>query len=250
MATHQKEVYYRHGIWHLNLTKITKWKPGNNFHEWSPTIPRMVTHQPKDGHPPEGSVLQTWNLTLSLNSQNYIQMTTVMDGHLPSLGWSPILKSILKPNIEPNIEPKYWTQYWNPILNPILNPNIEPNIETQYWNQYWTQYWTQYETQHWSPILNPILNPNIKPNIEQNIEPILAQYSTKYWTQHWTKYWTDYSTKYRTKYWIQILNPILNPILKAKKGYHSLNLHTVALCVAVRHFFYRERLFILCPLLQ
>ena len=38
--------------------------------------------QPKDGHPPEGSVLQTWNLTLSLNSQNYIQMTTVMDGHL------------------------------------------------------------------------------------------------------------------------------------------------------------------------
>ena len=33
----------------------------------SPTNPGMVTHQPKDGHPPEGSVLQTWNLALKLN---------------------------------------------------------------------------------------------------------------------------------------------------------------------------------------
>ena len=45
MVTHQKEVYYRHGIWHLNLTQLTKQEPGNNFHGWSPTIPRMVTHQ-------------------------------------------------------------------------------------------------------------------------------------------------------------------------------------------------------------
>ena len=29
---------------------------------WSLTKPRMVTHQPKDGPPPEGSVLQPWNL--------------------------------------------------------------------------------------------------------------------------------------------------------------------------------------------
>ena len=28
---------------------------------------RIVTHQPKDGHSPEGSVLQTWNLALKLN---------------------------------------------------------------------------------------------------------------------------------------------------------------------------------------
>ena len=26
----------------------------------------MVTRQPKDGHPPEGIVLQTWNLALKL----------------------------------------------------------------------------------------------------------------------------------------------------------------------------------------
>ena len=66
MVTHQKEVYYRHGIWHLNLTKLTKRKPGVNFQGWSPTIPRMVTHQPNDGHPTEGSVLQTWYLALKL----------------------------------------------------------------------------------------------------------------------------------------------------------------------------------------
>ena len=43
MVTHQKEVYYRHGNLHLNLTKLTKQKPGSNFHGWSPTIPRIVT---------------------------------------------------------------------------------------------------------------------------------------------------------------------------------------------------------------
>ena len=35
-------------------------------HGWPPTNPGMVTHQPKDGQPPEGSVLQTWNLALDL----------------------------------------------------------------------------------------------------------------------------------------------------------------------------------------
>ena len=66
--------------------------------------------------------------------------------------------------------------------------------------------------------------------------------------QYLSFYWPDFdetlnigSWEHRTSrtdiYWIQILNPILNPILKAKKGYHSLNLHTVALCVAVRHFY-------------
>ena len=74
MITHQKELYFRLGIWHLDFTHKTK---------------RRVTHQPKDGHPPEGSVLQTWNLALRLNSQNKSQMTTSMDGHLPSLGGSP-----------------------------------------------------------------------------------------------------------------------------------------------------------------
>ena len=59
MVTHQKEVYFRHAIWHLNLIKLTKGKPGNNFNGWSPTIARMVNHQLKDGHPPEGGVLQT-----------------------------------------------------------------------------------------------------------------------------------------------------------------------------------------------
>ena len=60
-----------------------------NFQEWSPTIPRMVTHQPKDGHPPEGSIMQTRNLALRLNSQNKDQVTTARNGHLSSRVWSP-----------------------------------------------------------------------------------------------------------------------------------------------------------------
>ena len=55
----------------------------------SPTNPGMVTHQPKDRQPPEGVVLQTWNLALTLYSENYHLVTTAMDGHPPSLGGSP-----------------------------------------------------------------------------------------------------------------------------------------------------------------
>ena len=51
-------------------TLLTKLTPGENCYGWLPTILRMVTHQPKDGHPPEGSVLQTWNLAGPLYSKN------------------------------------------------------------------------------------------------------------------------------------------------------------------------------------
>ena len=56
---------------------------------WSPIILRMVTHQPKDGLPPEGSMLQNRNLALRLNSQDKDQVQTARNVHLPSLGWSP-----------------------------------------------------------------------------------------------------------------------------------------------------------------
>ena len=46
---------------------------------WSPTAPRRVTNQPDDG-----SVLQTQNYALRLNTQNEHQVSTVMD-----IGWSP-----------------------------------------------------------------------------------------------------------------------------------------------------------------
>ena len=42
---------------------------------------------------PEGSTLQTWNLALRLNSQ----VTTAMDGHLLSLGWSPTNPMMVSP---------------------------------------------------------------------------------------------------------------------------------------------------------
>ena len=37
----------------ITLTELTKLIPGDNCHGWSPTIPRMVDHQPNNGHPPE-----------------------------------------------------------------------------------------------------------------------------------------------------------------------------------------------------
>ena len=89
MVTHQKEEYYSLEIWFLDLTKKTKTRWKLRWIGSSPTKPRMVTHQPKDGHPLKGSVLHTWNSTLRLNSHNYSQVATAMDGHLLFLGWSP-----------------------------------------------------------------------------------------------------------------------------------------------------------------
>ena len=36
----------------------------------APHPPRMVTYKPKDGHPPDGSVIRTGNLALRLSPQN------------------------------------------------------------------------------------------------------------------------------------------------------------------------------------
>ena len=37
----------------VTLTELTKLIPSDSSHGWSPTIPRMVDHEPNDGHPPE-----------------------------------------------------------------------------------------------------------------------------------------------------------------------------------------------------
>ena len=50
-------------------TLLTKLAPGDNCYGGSPTIPRIVIHQPKDGHPPKGFIIQTRNLAIRLNSQ-------------------------------------------------------------------------------------------------------------------------------------------------------------------------------------
>ena len=44
MVNLQKEVYYRLGIYHLDLTS------GENCQGWLPINPRMVNYQPNDGH--------------------------------------------------------------------------------------------------------------------------------------------------------------------------------------------------------
>ena len=49
-VTHHKKMYCRHGIWQLHITNetSTRWQ----LPWWSLTIPRRVTCQPEDGHPP------------------------------------------------------------------------------------------------------------------------------------------------------------------------------------------------------
>ena len=59
-------------ICHFELTH--KLRQGKNCQELSPTILGMVSHQPKDGHPPEGCIIQTRNLAIRLNSQNRWKM--------------------------------------------------------------------------------------------------------------------------------------------------------------------------------
>ena len=97
---YQKELYYRLGNWHLDLThKInTRWQ-----------LLWMISHHHQDGHPPskgwlptiqnltEGSVLQTWNLAHRLNHKiktrwqlPWMVGSHPLDGHPASPGWSPI----------------------------------------------------------------------------------------------------------------------------------------------------------------
>ena len=66
MVTHQKEVHYRLGIWQLHFTHKTT---------------TVDTRQPKDGHPPEGSVLHTWS--------PWRVTCQPMDGFSPTQGWLP-----------------------------------------------------------------------------------------------------------------------------------------------------------------
>ena len=51
MVTHQKEVYLRLGIWHLDFTFKTNIRL---------QLPCLVPHNPQDGHP----LLQGWSSTI------------------------------------------------------------------------------------------------------------------------------------------------------------------------------------------
>jgi len=90
---YQKELFYKLGIWHLDLThKIkTRWQM-----IW------MVSHHHHDGHPPfkgwlstiqnltVGSVPQTWNLARTLNHKIKTRwQLPLMDGYHPLDGHQP-----------------------------------------------------------------------------------------------------------------------------------------------------------------
>ena len=92
MVTHQKEVYYRLGIWHLHITYKTNTR-------WQ--LPWMITYHSLDGHPPTLGWLPTkwkctrgFDLAIALYSQNWHQVTTAgwsyYDGHPPNQGYGMV----------------------------------------------------------------------------------------------------------------------------------------------------------------
>ena len=68
----------------------------------------VVTPQPKDGHSLTGSIIQTQNLALRLNSQFKDQVTTARSSHLPSLGWLPTNPRMVTHHNEVNYKLRIW----------------------------------------------------------------------------------------------------------------------------------------------
>ena len=93
-------MYYRLGIWHLDL--IHKLRPGDNCHRWSTAIPRMVTHNPIDGHSPSKIYqkelyykLGIWHLNLTHKIKtSWMVSHHHQDGHSPSKGWLPTIQKL------------------------------------------------------------------------------------------------------------------------------------------------------------
>ena len=77
----------------------------------------MATHQPKDGHHPKESVLKTWNLAVRHNSQNDHKVTTAMNGHLPSPGWSHSILRMVTQHKEYDHQP---SRRWSPIFQGMV----------------------------------------------------------------------------------------------------------------------------------
>ena len=83
--------------------KLTKLIISDNCHKWSPIIPRMVPHQPKDGHPPSGDKGHGWGLTIPWRATHHCK-----DGHHPSKIWLPAFQNLVTyfPNNGPKMIPK------------------------------------------------------------------------------------------------------------------------------------------------
>ena len=82
-------------------TLLSKLTPGDNCHGWSPTIPRRVTRQPMDGHPPPQGLSPTRRKCTSFLEFGICTLLTklttgdiAIDGLLPSLRWSPHPKMV------------------------------------------------------------------------------------------------------------------------------------------------------------
>ena len=84
MVTQQKEVSYRLRFWELYITHNLT--PRDNCHEWSPTIPRRVTCQPKDGPP----LTQGWLPHFAMLGPSWLRLTPFSRGCPCCLIWSSL----------------------------------------------------------------------------------------------------------------------------------------------------------------
>ena len=142
---YQNEVYYRHGIWHLDLLhKIkTRWQlswmvihhPKERY-QWLPTIKNLT----------EGSIIQTWNLALNHRIKTRWQLSWMvsyhpLDGH-PSFqgqGWSPSIPEMVT----------YQPEVGHP-LSRITFPNIVAQLPKD--GHPWSQAWSPTIQNYWNLI--------------------------------------------------------------------------------------------------
>ena len=68
MVSHQKEMYYKLQIWHINITYCHA--------GWSPTNPRMVTHQKEMYYK-----LQIWHLNITYKTTTRLQLPCIVTYH-------------------------------------------------------------------------------------------------------------------------------------------------------------------------
>ena len=87
MVTQQKEVSYRLRFWELYITHNLT--PRDSCHEWSPTIPRRVTCQPKDGPP----LTQGWLPHFAMLGPSWLRLTPFSRGCPCCLIWSSLAPS-------------------------------------------------------------------------------------------------------------------------------------------------------------
>ena len=124
-------MYYRPGLWHYTL--VTKITPGDNCHGWSPSILRMVAHQPKYGHPPTlGWSPTRRKCTTDLEFSTYILLTKLTSGYLLTKLTPGYLPTLRGSHTRRKYPPRLGTWHLDPKEGSMLQTrNLALRLESQ-----------------------------------------------------------------------------------------------------------------------